>query len=187
MQNALDYDLTKSVLEKADCVKSPSEVHGILCGLLCLNEILPRNWPEFMFGQYDSNDLLFQEACTHIETLHHHCLEQINDPGCDFHLLLPDEASNLDDKILALGDWCQGFILGLNEGGIKQLENLPENGREFVQDLLEISRINHNYEYEDNNETETSLEQFVEYIRVGVLLLNEELHPTPPSQPYLYN
>jgi uncharacterized protein YgfB (UPF0149 family) len=63
-------------------------------------------------------------------------------------------------------------------GGLKDFRKLPENSAEAAQDIVEISRIGSKYESEGSEEDAVALEELIEYVRVGVLLINEELHPS---------
>jgi hypothetical protein len=92
-------------------------------------------------------------------------------------LLLPDDQTDLDSRTLGLGDWCQGFVMGLMMSGLKDFRKLPENSAEAAQDIVEISRIGSKYQSEGNEDEAVALEELIEYVRVGVLLINEELHP----------
>jgi uncharacterized protein YgfB (UPF0149 family) len=109
--------------------------------------------------------------------LHEATQGQLNDPTCDFHLLLPGDDEAIALRVQALGDWCQGFLTGLALGGIKDLQALPDNVREIANDLLEIARAHSSYDLEEQEEDEQAYAELTEYVRVGVMLINEELHP----------
>ena len=96
--------------------------------------------------------------------------------GADFsyELLLPADDEPLQRRVLALAQWCQGFYLGLGVSGINQLEKLPEDSREVVSDMTEIARME-NYDEQPGEEDEGAYAELVEYLRVGVLLIFEEL------------
>ena len=59
---------------------------------------------------------------------------------------------------------------------------MPDDVAEIINDLSEISRAD--TEGDDaGDEAETALEEIIEYVRMGVLLVNEELQPikAPPK------
>lgn len=181
-KHSLDYTNTETVLRRMHSEKNPSEVHGILCGLSCTEKAAnPHLWMGLLLIDPDPGNLLLEEATHHIQELQHISLTQINDSTCDFHLLLPADNSDFDDKIMALGEWCQGFLLGLSAGGLSNLDALPDDSKEFLKDILEMTGISDSFEYSGNEEDESAFEQLVEYIRMGVLLINEELNPGIPD------
>ncbi|HEY9148809.1 MAG TPA: YecA family protein [Gammaproteobacteria bacterium] len=158
------------------------ECHGTLTGLFCAKgELKPAEWVEFIGKGLDSNNLLQREALAAFKMLFEVTREQLNDSVLDFHPLLPEDGADVEDRIEALGQWCQGFLLGLSAGGISDLDKLPGDSGEILRDMVEIARAG-SYELDGDEEDEQSFNELLEYVRTGVLLLNEELHPTkaPP-------
>lgn len=176
MQNtAPDYDTLQIALDKFETEVTVSEVHGTLVGLLCANSSAkPEQWQDNLWPQRqpaaESYDV-FQE-------LHQTSREQLNNPTCDFRLLLPDDDEPIDLRARALGDWCQGFLIGLAIGGVKDFKLLPDDAREIAEDLVEIARAGSSYHLEGSEEDEQAYAELSEYLRVGVMLINEELQPT---------
>jgi uncharacterized protein YgfB (UPF0149 family) len=126
----------------------------------------------------DYDNLIHREALSSLESsLFEPSKNQLNDPNCDFHLLLPEDEDSVEDLVFSLGEWCEGFLLGLSLGGIKDLDKLPEEGAEIANDFLEIARAGSVYDIEDSEEDEQSFEELMEYVRVGALLINEILNP----------
>ncbi len=182
-QNLPDYLILDSALHKLDTEITPSEIHGTLCGLLCANSNAGADiWQQALWPNQPSSDLLVAEAYDVFKQTHDTTRQQLNDPACEFQMLLPDDDDSLDTRVNALGDWCQGYLIGLSLGGITDFAPLPENAREITKDLLEIARAGTSYELEGSEEDENAYAELVEYLRVGVLLINEELQPTqaPP-------
>jgi hypothetical protein len=178
-----DYQAINHALDKLNTEIMPSEVHGTLCGLLCANTSAEAEvWQKALWPNQPSGDLLAAEAYEIFKTSHDITRRQLNDPNCEFQMLLPDDDDSLDQRVHALGDWCQGYLIGLSLGGIKDFAPLPDDAREIAQDMLEIARAGTTYELEGNEEDENAYTELVEYLRVGVLLINEELQPTqaPP-------
>ena len=182
--NIPDYITISASLEKLDTEVTPSEVHGTLAGLLCAitsakAELWQQNlWPH---NSNESGDLLVEEALEIFNHLHDITRLQLNDPNCEFQLLLPVDDDHIDNRVNALGDWCQAYLLGLSLGGVKNFNSLPDDAREVANDLVEIARAGSSYSLEGNEEDENAYAELVEYLRVGVLLINEELQPTKAS------
>jgi uncharacterized protein YgfB (UPF0149 family) len=179
MTSALpSYSHILLTLDKIDAEIEPGELHGAMCGLLSANKNTDFNTViASLFQSMDVNNLLHREALNTLAILLDVSNQQLNDPTCDFHLLLPESDESLEDLVFALGEWCQGFLLGLSLGGINDLDKLPEESAEIAKDFLEIAQAGDTYDIEDTDENEKSYEELIEYVRVGVLLINEILNP----------
>jgi len=180
--NTINSDAINSALERLNTDISCSETHGTLCGLLCAENMTdPLTWFRQMLTNIDDNDLLQREAQLVLGHLHEATLKQLNDPTCDFQLLLPNDTEDLENRVHALGSWCQGFLFGLSMGGINDFRKLPENAAEISQDITEIARAGTSYDLQGTDDDEKALENLIEYVRVGILLINEEMHPNKVS------
>lgn len=177
--DVFDCDQIESALQSLAADIGSSEIHGTLCGLLCAsNNTQANSWFVSLVPEIDNSNLLQKEAQQLLVLLYEETQRQLNDPTCDFQLLLPDDYTDLATRTISLGDWCQGFIMGFMMCGIKDFRKLPENSAEVAQDIVEMSRIGSEYESENTEDDAEALEELIEYVRVGVLLINEELHPS---------
>ena len=158
------------------------ECHGALMGLLCARgEMEKKEWFEFIAHDLNPADLLAREALETFDALFEVACSALADPTLDFQLLLPDDDSPVEERISALAQWAQGFLLGMSSGGIKEIEKLPGDSGEIIRDFIDICRAD-TYDLEGGEEDEVAYNEVLEYLRTGVLLINEELHPTkaPP-------
>lgn len=190
-QNLPDYLAISSALDRLDTEVTCSEVHGTLCGLLCASvSATSDQWQTSLWPHAtDKNDLVRAEALEILNQLHDTCRLQLNDPNCEFELLLPDDDDPLDNRVNALGDWCQGYLVGMTLGGIQDFSSLPDNTREMANDIIEIARAGTSYDLEGTEADENAYAELVEYLRIGILLINEELQPTqapPQTDPTLH-
>jgi len=175
-------DKLNAALEQVDTEMRAVECHGTLVGLFCAKgELKPQEWVDYIGKGLDSNDLLQREALAAFKMLFEITREQLNDSVLDFHPLLPEDETPAEERLDALGQWCQGFLLGISAGGLTDIDKLPGDSGEILRDLVEIARVG-SYELEGGEEDEESFQQLLEYVRTGVLLLNEEVNPTkaPP-------
>jgi len=102
----------------------------------------------------------------------------------EFELLLPEDEAPLDSRTVALAQWCQGFLYGLGGSAIQDAGGLPGEVGEIVRDLSEITRVG--VDSDQNAESnESAYAELVEFVRVGVQLVFEELSPLrdQPSSP----
>ena len=139
--------------------------------------------------QEESSQTL-QQAGKKLMQIHQMSVEQMNDSDAEFELMLPDDDEPLEARVEALGTWCQGFVYGLAVGGIKEDTELPEDSKELIKDIIEISRAGYVVDDEaeiavmedDDEEDEVAFMEVSEYVRMGILLIYEELQPLQSSQ-----
>ena len=158
------------------------ECHGTLVGLLCARgEMEKKAWLDFIAHALNPADLLAREALETFGALFDSARSQLADSNLEFQPLLPGDDAPVEERIGALAQWAQGFLLGMSAGGVKDLEKLPGDSGEVVRDLVDICRAD-TYDLEGNEEDEVAYNELLEYVRTGVLLVNEELHPikAPP-------
>lgn len=169
--DAQDFAQVEHALKTAGALMGAAELHGTLCGMLCVND---------SEGGKRIPELLGEGApagvAALVTALHDEALRRLRDPEYDFHMLLPDDAEPMTVRTEALGDWCRGFLAGLGLAGLKQGQSLPEGVEEIVKDFIEISQVNFDLG-EGDEEDEAAYAEVVEYVRVGVLLVHQEFHP----------
>jgi uncharacterized protein YgfB (UPF0149 family) len=137
-----------------------AEAHGMLCGCLCsaagysfedwLREILPA-------GRADP------QVAETLRDVYAPTLAALEQPDMGFEPLLPSDAQPIDGRTTALAQWCQGFLYGLGAGRIPDASSLPGEVGEIVRDFAELTRAG------------VDGAELVEFVRVGVQLLFEEL------------
>ena len=183
-----DSDFLDAALSETNAAMNASETHGLLCGMLCTSgRFDEQNWISYVIGEDEKGIVLSSELQTLLGELYHVTCEQIMDAEADFHLVLPGDSHPLSARTECLADWCQGFVLGLAAGGLKQDSPLPEDTAELITDFVEIARVGYTEDDEQNDpSSEEAYMQLEEYIRVGVLLIKEELTPTPAGKPLIH-
>jgi uncharacterized protein YgfB (UPF0149 family) len=177
--NSASYADIQQALEGARALTDAAEAHGTLAGSLCsasayrfedwLGEILPEGRASPDLAQ------LLREVFSGTASA-------LADAQMEFEPLLPGEAQELADRAAALGQWCQGFLYGLGSGSLGDVSRLPGEVGEIVRDLSEITNVGVDArESEESNES--AYAELVEFVRVGVQLIFEELGPfrQPPK------
>ena len=176
--STIDYDQLELALQNLQADINASEIHGTLCALLVANNAnTGAEWFQSLVPEVEDPDENYNDAAQPLVALCEETRRELNDPACDFQLILPEDDNDIATRTTALSDWCQGFIMGLMMCGIKDFQKLPENSAEVLQDMTEISRVSSQYELEDTEEDAAALEELIEFVRVGVMLINEELNP----------
>jgi yecA family protein len=178
----------EELLYRIDAAMGAADAHGALCGMICARGTIELSeWVDHVIGEQEQGNELLHDVVHKLSELHQSTLEMMNDATGDFKLLLMDDDDPLAERVEALAAWCQGFIYGLAAGGIKEGSELPEDTAELLKDMIEISRAGHDVddtgvEESDDNDDEEAYMEIEEYVRMGVLLIYEELQPLQSTQ-----
>ena len=191
-EHLIDFASIDQLFQQRGLSLDPAECHGSLCGLLCasdavkgaawVNQVLagslnlPVTDTPPLQGSAEGKDhtlllILYKDTAGHLD-----------DPEYGFSLLLPDDDAPLAQRVEALSHWCEGFLFGLSLGGIQDQTTLPGDSHEVLRDFVEISRLGHG-ESDDGNEGETAFAEIVEYVRMAVMVVYEELRPLRAARP----
>jgi len=175
------YDELDEKLRSADADSGAAEAHGLLSGTLVAGgKVAPAVWLEHLLGEGNTLSAAASDCSDMLAALQHDVLRRFNDEAFGFELLLPVDDAPLSLRTEALGQWCGGFLYGLAMGGIREDAEMPDNVGEVMKDFYEISHARFAYEATDD-EDEAAYMEIVEYVRMSVLLLHEELRPVSTS------
>lgn len=179
-----NYTEIQRVLAEERSLAEAAEAHGTLAGCLCaaigyrfedwLLEILPEGRAHPMSRET-------------LRELYADTAGALEGAEMEFELLLPEEGQSIDARAAALAQWCQGFLYGLGTSVIQDESGLPGDIGEIVRDLTEITHVAVNSgQSEESNES--AYAELVEFVRVGVQLVFDELEPLrdqpgPPDVP----
>ena len=176
MPSATDIELIMRSLTNIGSESTPSEAHGVLCGLLCGDEkVQADEWIAHLAYDFSSADLLAEEAHYILARLYHETTASLTDNNLKFHPLLA-ENEDVIVSLEAIAQWAQGFLMGLSLSGVKDLAKYPENVTEFVEAMASISDAA-SYDLANDESDEEAIIELIEFIRMGVLLINEEMNP----------
>ena len=141
-------------------ISSPSELHGLLTGIVCVTEAPTRDeWVQILSTlavpslNDEALDLLVDEA---IDVSH-----ALSEEDLDYFPLLPDDEHVLSERVQALADWCAGVVLGfgLASGHIRSDE------AELIEHLQDVAAVE--FEDSDNDEEgEESYQELYEFVRL---------------------
>ena len=161
------YDGLARRLNEAGATQDPAEVHGSLCGALCLHDQLPT---------VDLVEGADGEALQPLlQALRDFSLEGLYDSDSGFQPLLPDDQAPLPRRVKALANWCSGFVFGIASHGEFELTQCTDEVQEVVRDLTELSRASLTDEESGEEQGEADYAELVEYVRVGVQLIFLEM------------
>ncbi len=181
MEESINYLQMESLLRRADCQYSAGEIQGVACGLLAVNlNSDDKLWLGQVFPDYDPQNVLQQDIANELKKQIQLLRTQMQDSNLEFGLLLPDDDEALEDRVDAMQEWTQGFLMGVSLAGLKDFTTLPEDSKELMADFVEISSAGQ-FDTEEQEESEEAFIHIVEYLRMGVLLIAEELQPSTSS------
>jgi uncharacterized protein YgfB (UPF0149 family) len=165
-----DFDeIADHLLEQGE-EASPAELHGCLCGQLAAGG--PSDPAAGLDGLNQALDVnLHGELADLLQRLHSVTLAALEDEEFDFHPLLPDDAVELDQRVLALGLWCRAFIAGYARATAvagSGDQSLPGDSAEILRDIAAIGQAGVDEELSEE-ESEGNYVEIVEYLRFAVL------------------
>lgn len=179
------FDDLLVLLGRLEVPISPAEAHGLLCGLLSAQ-------PSAMAKGVWLAELLDAAAITPgslslrtddikaLDAWFSQVLESLNDADLNFNPLLPEDTIPVAERLRGLGDFCAGFCYGVGLGTAGRTNyKLPEDTGELIKDFNEIDSTAGN---DLDGADEELLMELTEYVRVGVLLINEELQPVAAAE-----
>jgi uncharacterized protein len=168
-----DYAEIQRTLTASHALADPAEAHGTLAGALCA------------LGPYRLEDWLAEilpdgagpgPADPALETLYAATVASLSGQDMDFDLLIPSDDEPIEERTRALTSWCTGFLYGLGTNGAADPQRLPGDLGEILRDMTEITRAG--VDSSDSLEAnESALAELVEFVRVGVQLVFDELQP----------
>lgn len=150
--------------------RSPSYLHGGVCGIYAgAGAVYPE---DCLAASAQALELDIQgelaESCLRLARA---SLAALQDEEFAFHLLLPDDDVDVDQRVQALAEWCRGFLaayaLVISQAPAGGLDN--DTG-ESLGDIAAISEATIDAEADDE-ESEKYLFEVSEYLRFAILNL----------------
>ncbi|MBJ8445073.1 UPF0149 family protein [Acinetobacter bereziniae] len=163
-------------------ISSPSELHGLLTGIVCVTEVPTRDeWLQILstLDVPKLDDEAFAVLSDETEDVSHALAED----DLDYLPMLPDDEHTLSERVQALADWCAGVVLGfgLASGHIRSDE------QELIESLQDVASVEFD-ESDDDEEGEASYEELYEFVRLIPVSLSVGRKKVPVSEsPLLQN
>ncbi len=178
------YTSLSDLVRRAGLVLMPAELHGLVTGLLVADTSLPEDaFLKLVLEESEPGDVLASENAEQLRLLYQATREALQSPTLDFVPLLPDDDEPLVDRVDAACDWARGLLYGLTEQGVDRRKGLAEDVSGFIEDLGEISKGG--YTVDETEDGEMIYADLLEYLRMGTLMVQEELQPiqsTPEAE-----
>ena len=141
-------------------ISSPSELHGLLTGVVCVTEAPTRDeWLQILSTLDvpkldDSAIAVLSEEAEDI-------FQALSEDELDYLPMLPDDEHSLSERVKALADWCEGVVLGfgLASGQIRAEE------KELIESLQDVASVEFD-ESDNDEEGEASYQELYEFVRL---------------------
>ena len=162
-----DYSQLEQALQDMGADKPAAELHGILLGHLCAGASSSggRATYEGWLGDSLPPDLV--KLLDDLRGKAQAALDEFAD--FDFRLLIPDDQEDISGRMLALAQWCAGFVIGLGDASGRHSEVVVE----ALEDMSRIAAFSE--EVPASEENESDFMELEEFVRVSTLLIYAEL------------
>ncbi len=176
MNNFTNESELDEALENCDSGRNSIQAHGLLCGYIMTHGLKGHDmWLHRMF-ENSSNEK--ENKYKYIfDDLFIKTWRQLEERQSEFELFLPGDDRGLLTRAKAIGSWCDSYLHGLissvtTEKLKKAINREPTSI--LIKDLLEMTKATIGEE-DDDETNEKSYAELVEYTRIAVQLIFEEL------------
>lgn len=164
------FDTVADAFITMGALGSPAELHGMVCGSLCGGgRYSDREWLSAVLEFLDVSGEPANGVSDTIIQLYHTTLEQLKDEQMGIQLLLPDDDADISERVTALGQWCQGFLVGFGTSGINVETDLSDDTADALRDFASFVHISPDIEDGDVEGSEGDYMELVEYVRLATL------------------
>jgi uncharacterized protein YgfB (UPF0149 family) len=170
----MSHAALSELLAGVGALSEASEYHGTLCGLCSgLSDAGPQAWVERALAAADADEHPARDSRDALTTLAEELHATLAGGELDFAPLLPDDDTPLAQRAGALARWCEGYLFGLALADAEALRTLEGDAREVLADFAQIACAAG--AANDTESDEAAYAELVEFVRVGVQLVYEEL------------
>ena len=173
MSELPNYQQAQLKLEENELFIAPSEVHGVITGLLaCGLEIEDKEFLTILSDVFNDGIAFSGDLKKLLVAYYKDISADLSDKELQFSLFLPDSDESLTDIANALVAWVSGFLLGF---GLKQKDygKLSDDVKEVIHDFTEINQLDTHFD--ETEQDKQALHEIIEYVRISVHLCFAEL------------
>lgn len=183
----LDYDQLRDALAAAGAVVALPELHGGVCGALCVGgAAAARRWLADCLDD-ERLDAAASAVADELDELIVTSARMLDERELAFAPLLPSDDAPLEEQVEALARWCQGFLNGVGST-TAAAGHTPAEGTalgEILHDFAELSRAGLSEdEAAGHGQPDFALAELQEYVRVSVQVVFEELGAERAAAPH---
>lgn len=182
------FESLARLLAQENIILSAAEMHGMLTGLVASSAPSnDRDWVLVLSDLAHEGEKFSGTLLDELKRLHTFTVEGLSCPDLSFQLVLPGDDETLEDRVVALAEWAQCFLVGF---GIHQ-QNLAKASadlKEAIQDMAEIAKLSS--DVLNSQEDERAFYEISEYVRVTAIMCFNELSriqtPVVPGHPTVH-
>lgn len=160
-----------------------SEIQGLFAGLLATSQspLVEQEFAARLLEYADLQPSALRSVSKELETIVTTLKSSWSGLGLEFELLLPTDDAFIDERVEALGAWCEAFLSGVGlSGGLTSGQAMSEDVRQALFDLSEIARIEMD---EDDGSLEHAFLDVCEHVRLSALVIATEYGLRPDTSP----
>ena len=173
-----EWDEIADQLFNAGQTLNPSELHGVLVGLMGagFNPDDKHHLEQTLASVEKAVGVQLQgELVDIVSRLNLATLSAIVDTDYAFRILLPDDDDPIEQRLRSFSDWVTGFISGFTEGMTVQkaasLAIEPE-AADVLKDFAAIAQVD--TDQVETEEAERQLEELVDYVRLAAVSIVQD-------------
>jgi uncharacterized protein len=178
MSERLDHDELADIFLSVGALQPPSELHGYATGFIAAggNPIAEEAWPQHCQDLLDCESLN-PEQSAYLYRVYSEAKSELEGGELGLTLLLPGDEFELGQRIVSLGQWCQGFLTGFAMAGKLQLAErgsraYSDDLTEALGDIAAIAQISADEDGEEQSEQDYF--SVCEYVRVAAMTIHAE-------------
>lgn len=179
-------DDLKPFLQQIGMNSSVVEAHALFTGLNCSQvESNEDNnvWLDKLNLGIDQQNVLDREAVEVLNKYYNEVNQHLNSIELSFQLPISD-ADSIAEQLSDFALWVENFLYGFSMGDKVELTSCSEQLQEIIKDFVSLSRAD-DYEATTDDDNEKVLVELIEYVRVAVLNIYDELNLKDKPQPII--
>lgn len=181
MARSVSYSKLENTLNKLGSQLTAAETHGLLTGMLSLTKPMKEDvWRAALLENLDCAQSPTKGQWGVLTAAGDEIRQEFDQPSFGFQLLLPSDATALEQRIDALGYWCRGYLSGLGLVGVTKEDLENDVIKELVHDLSQIAHVS--VETDASEDDEHNYVELVEYVRIAVQNIQQELKDVQQSK-----
>ena len=176
-ENRVPQSISYSLLQEQFQGLNLAEAQGVLVALLNST-----SFDHFKDWLQELDHIRFDESPLNeeiLQILYDKTLDEMNSTDFGLQLLIADE-EQLKERIKGFINWCHGFSYGFGLSS-ELYERLDEDGKDFIRYIVEFSALDADEVLDglESEEDKLALEELVEFVRMGALMLYFHLKDQP--------
>lgn len=173
-----DHDELAEALERTGSNSSAPEVQGLISGLVAGGARLGKAaLRKVLEAHLELSEALGDELTENLWAMSQAIAVQLADSELSFDLMLPDDDESLEIRVISLGQWCEGFLVGFGTAA-RNVDDaaLGENVRNSLADIVEIANVDPTAD-DGSDSDEDAYMELCEYVRMAAVMVFTEMAP----------